>query len=251
MISQPLDLNIPSECPACGLSGGIARRSGKDRYGNDSYTLHCLACGLGWMRDRPTPDWYANFYESGDYRKLVSEYHKRAVMATIQDEQAKYAQRLAVKVRPKANTYLLDIGGSTGVIAKAFANVFNVQATVLDPAKEFNAEGVKHIFSSAEDYDTERNKWSTILMCQTIDHLLDPIAVLRKCRKWLVDGGQFFVDILDVEAEAEQKGWRGTLKVDHPWAWTRKAMRHVLANEGFAVVDEWKTAPNHIGFLCE
>ena len=253
MISQPLDLNIPGECPACGL-GGCVVTFGSDRYGNDCIMVHCPHCGVAYWRNAKNKEWYHDYYASGKYREDVSKYHGRDVMATIEKEQADYARRLSQKIHPRPHTHLLDIGGSTGVVSNAFRQVFNVSATVMDPAKEFSApKEVKHIQASAEDYRNEHGfKWDTILICQTVDHLLDPIGVLRNCREWLTDDGVLFVDILDVEQEIRQKGWQHTRKICHPWAWTEKGFRQVLANSGFVLAEPpWETAPHHIGFLCE
>lgn len=244
----------PPVCPACKIGQGLDPRVGKDRYGNECYTLHCPHCGLGMWRDRPTRQWYADFYRSGEYRKLVSQYHGRDVMATITVDQSYYAERLMEHVKCKPGTCLLDIGGSTGIIANAFAKKYDCTATVLDPAAELTVDGrsVKHIQTGAEEYkNSQRFRWDTILMCQTIDHLTDPFAVLAKVRKWLNRGGQFFVDILDTAQEQDDKGWSGTLKVDHPFAWTHRSICESLYGAKLRVVKFWKSAGNHMGYLCE
>ena len=68
---------------------------------------------------------YGRFYD-GVYRPLVSAFHGRLIDAhTIQAEQREYAVERAAFLRPfvagAGLGTMLDIGGSTGVVASHFA----------------------------------------------------------------------------------------------------------------------------------
>src|SRR5688500_10293168 len=91
-----------------------------------------------------TADAYGSFYV-GTYRPLVSAYHGRLIDArTIQGEQRDYAVErgdlLAPYLTGGGHRTLLDIGGSTGVVARALAERFGLRATVVDPAPMETAE---------------------------------------------------------------------------------------------------------------
>ena len=81
----------------------------------------CLRCGLVFLNPLMTSDAYAEFY-ADVYRPLVSAYHGRRIDAeTIQDEQREYAairaELLAPHLEGRGAKALLDVGGSTGVVA--------------------------------------------------------------------------------------------------------------------------------------
>ena len=80
----------------------------------------CTRCGLGYLSPRLTAGEYGAFYESV-YRPLVSAYHGRRIDAeTVQVEQRDYGAELVEFLRetlPAAPASVLDVGGSTGIVA--------------------------------------------------------------------------------------------------------------------------------------
>ena len=84
---------------------------------------------------------------------------------------------------------LLDIGGSTGVVADAFARRFDLRATVVDPAPletaQAQALGIETIEGLVEDVDLGDRRFDVVVLCQTVDHLLDVSGTLRRVRELL------------------------------------------------------------------
>jgi predicted O-methyltransferase YrrM len=94
--------------------------------------MACARCGLVFLNPRMTAEAYGRFYD-GVYRPLVSAFHGRLIDArTIQDEQREYAADRAAFALPylggRGLETMLDIGGSTGVVAAHFANAFGSAA---------------------------------------------------------------------------------------------------------------------------
>src|SRR5215471_3678973 len=109
---------------SCNLCGGAAFVvvTHRDRYGYPAQAHACRRCGLVFLNPRMTAEAYGRFYD-GVYRPLVSAFHGRLIDArTIQAEQRDYAVERASFVRPFLAgahlTSMLDIGGSTGVVAE-------------------------------------------------------------------------------------------------------------------------------------
>jgi SAM-dependent methyltransferase len=242
----------------CNLCGGrrpveVARR---DRYGYPTTLMVCARCGLGFLSPRPAPDAYGRFYRDV-YRPLVSAYHGRTIDATtVQEEQRGYARELAgflaahLAEQPAS---VLDVGGSTGVVAAAFAQA-GTSVTVLDPAPDelevAAAAGMETVEGFAEDYDPGDRRWDLVLLCQTIDHLLDVHATLTAIRGLLAPGGHAFVDVLDVSwVLARQGAIEGSVKVDHPYYLTRATALGYFARGGFDVVAERMADDGHWGFV--
>jgi SAM-dependent methyltransferase len=243
---------------ACNLCGGrrfveVARR---DRYGYANALLVCVGCGLAFLSPRPTAAAYAAFY-AGVYRPLVSAYHGRRIDAeTVQEEQRSYAAALRsylARTMPAAPGSVLDVGGSTGVVAAAFARD-GVRPTVLDPAPDelvvARDAGMEVVAGFAEDFDPGDRRWELVLLCQTIDHLLDVKATLRAIRGLLAPGGHAFVDILDVSWVLARQGTiEAAYKIDHPFYLTRATALGYFAQAGLAVAGERMADDGHWGFV--
>lgn len=232
------------ECNLCGGSE-FATLSTQDRYGFPVRTDGCLDCGLVFLNPRMTKHAYARFYER-HYRPLVSAYHGREINAkTLQPEQREYARGLANALWPHigAAETLLDIGGSTGVVARYLADEFGVEPTVLDPSPEElrEAADLSVELGTIEDFEPEQT-WDLVTMCQTADHLLDVSGALRKIRGLLAPDGLFFVDILDYEKTQQSK-------VDHPYNLTQRTMAAYLDRAGFKPIAV-SFQNSHVGFVC-
>jgi SAM-dependent methyltransferase len=252
-----VELEPAGPCNLCRTSAPV-QASRTDRYGYPIALSVCSACGLGTLDPRPNADAYAAFYGSV-YRPLVSAYHGRRIDAeTVQDDQRGYAADLVAwleRVLPVPPATLVDIGGSTGIVAGAVRDAFGTHATVLDPAPDelavAAAAGMETIDGFAEDYDPGDRRFDLVLLCQTIDHLLDVRATLASLRRMTADGGHLFVDVLDVGFMLARRGEiEGAVKIDHPYYLTRTTGRAYLEQAGFAVVAERMADDGHWGFLA-
>ena len=117
--AQPKDAVTRATCaaPTCSSSSRIAIATAIRRRRSA-----CRRCGLVFLNPRMTAAAYGRFYD-GVYRPLVSAFHGRLIDAhTIQAEQRDYAARARrvhapVPRRGAGLRRMLDIGGSTGVVA--------------------------------------------------------------------------------------------------------------------------------------
>ena len=243
-------------CNLCGADRFVVLTH-RDRYGFPASASCCRRCGLVFLDPVLTEQAYASFY-SGTYRPLVSAYHGRRIDAeTIEDEQREYAAALATLLEPYiSGGTLLDIGGSTGVVAEHLAARFGLRAAVLDPAADELARaagrGLETIAATAESYRPGDRRFDVVLLCQTVDHLLDVASVLATARRLLADGGILFVDIVDFRAAYLRAGSvEDATKIDHPHYLTDATIRAYLARTGFDVVRSYFAADHlHIGYVC-
>jgi SAM-dependent methyltransferase len=243
-------------CNLCG-SGNHVEVSRTDRYGYPQRFVTCARCGLGFLSPRLTAGEYARFY--GDvYRPLVSAYHGRRIDAeTVQVEQREYAAELVEFLRaalPAEPATLLDVGGSTGIVAGAVRDAFGTRATVLDPAPDELAVaaelGMETIAGFAEDADYGGRTFELVLLCQTIDHLLDVGATLAAIRRVLAPAGRAFVDVLDVAFMSRRRGSiEGAVKVDHPYYLTRATALAYFSQAGLEPTAERMSGDGHWGFV--
>jgi SAM-dependent methyltransferase len=254
--AQPVE--AVAVCNLCGRPGDVTVAT-VDRYGYPARALGCGRCGLVWLSPRMTAPAYAAFY-GGVYRPLVSAYHGRRIDAvTIQGEQREYAAErgdlLAQALSDTDAGTLLDIGGSTGVVAHALAERFGLRATVLDPAPAETAQarglGLDIVEGLVETADLSGRRFDVITLCQTVDHLLDVHGTLCRIRELVADRGVFFVDIVDLRAATARAGRvEGAIKIDHPYYLVEETMTAYLARTGFEVLERARAADGlHVSYV--
>jgi SAM-dependent methyltransferase len=247
----------------CNLCGGstFVTLTHRDRYHYPAEAAGCRRCGLVFLSPMMTADAYGQFY-AGTYRPLVSAFHGRLIDATtIQEEQRQYAAERMAFVEPflagMRSGALLDIGGSTGVVAHAFAHRFGLKATVIDPspleAAQAERLGIETITGLIESTDLGARQFDVVIICQTVDHLLDVAGTLRRVHRLLRPGGRLFIDIVDVRA-GYLRNWsiEDTIKIDHPYYLTEETMGAFLARCGFEVLGMDYAADHlHVGYVCQ
>jgi ubiquinone/menaquinone biosynthesis C-methylase UbiE len=243
-------------CNLCGSKETVVV-SERDRYGYPADLRLCTRCGLGFLSPRLTAVEYGRFYEDV-YRPLVSAYHGRRIDAeTVQVDQHAYAQRLVGFLRehlPSPPATVMDVGGSTGIVAGAVRDVFGSEVTVLDPAPDeldvAAGAGMETISGFAEDFDPGARRWELVLLCQTIDHLLDVRATLESMRRMTAVDGHAFVDVLDLLIAARKQGTvEGAAKIDHPYYLTHGTATAFFLQAGYEPVADRLSEDGHWGFL--
>lgn len=234
----------------------------KDRYGFPTRTALCRNCGLIFINPRMTKEEYSRFYVD-TYRPLVSAYHGRLIdRSTIQEEQRRYAEKLWEFIYPylapeTKKGEILDIGGSTGIVLEYLIHNLNCKGVCLDPSPEelavAESKGLETICSFFEDYNDFSRKFNLILLCQTIDHLLDIKTTLVNIRRILRENGLFFFDIVDFRAAyLRNKSVEDAIKVDHPYYLFQDTAHHIVEGLGFEIISvNWAEDKLHIGFLCK
>jgi 2-polyprenyl-3-methyl-5-hydroxy-6-metoxy-1,4-benzoquinol methylase len=245
-------------CNLCGETRYVVLAH-RDRYGYSAQAHACGRCGLVFLNPRMTGEAYSRFYD-GIYRPLVSAFHGRLIDArTIQAEQRDYALERAELLRPFMGPHLetlLDIGGSTGVVAAHMAEAFGLEGTLIDPAPLEVAEarqlGLKTITGLVEAHDFRGERFDVVLICQTVDHLLDVAGTLDRVRGLLTDRGRLLIDIVDFRA-AYLRNWsvEDAVKIDHPYYLTETTMQAYLRRAGFEVLRTDYAADHlHVSYVC-
>jgi SAM-dependent methyltransferase len=206
------------------------------------------------MSPRLTAGAYGRFYESV-YRPLVSAFHGRTIDArSVEADQVPYAERLRALLAPflhdRSGGRLLDVGGSTGVVAEVVSRGLGMHGLVIDPAPEevarAEARGLEGVVGTIESWRGGTGTFELVLLCQTIDHLLDVAGALAAIRSVIADDGVFFVDIVDFRAAYLRNGSvEAATKVDHPYSLTESTAECFLARSGFDVLLK-DYAPDHL-----
>ncbi len=247
-----------SQCNLCGFEKFTVITL-VDRYTFPATACACQNCGLCFLSPVMTPAEYSDFY-ARTYRPLVSAYHGRLIDAqTIQGEQREYAEALSSFLSPFLENSgcktILDVGGSTGVVARSLARRFKMSATVLDPAADelacAQAEGLTIKPGFIEDFESKES-FDLILVCQTIDHFLDARGGMEKIRRLISPNGLLFLDIVDFRA-AYLRNWsvEEAVKIDHPYYFTQETAAALLKRVGFEIIRANFAGDHlHVGYVC-
>lgn len=247
----------PECCNLCGSAGCPVEVARHDRYGYPATLVVCGRCGLGYLAPRLTAAAYARFY-AGVYRPLVSAFHGRRIDAeTLPADQRAYGAALAGFLAPVLGSSprtILDVGGSTGVVGGVVGAALGARPTVLDPAPEelavARAAGMDTVVGFAEDFEAQGRRWDLVLLCQTVDHLLDVRSTLTAMRDMTSTEGRAFVDILDVGFMLRRTGSiEAAVKIDHPYYLTRPTAAALFALTGYDIVAERLADDGHRGFV--
>jgi hypothetical protein len=142
------------------------------------------------------------------------------------------------------------------VVAGHFAQEFNLAGTLIDPAplevEEARAFGLETITGLVEEHDFGARRFDLVIVCQTVDHLLDVGGTLRRVRDLLTERGQLFIDIVDFRA-AYLRNWsvEDATKIDHPYYLTQNTMEAYLRRAGFNIATVDYAADHlHVSYLC-
>jgi SAM-dependent methyltransferase len=245
-------------CNICG-SDSAAILSKTDRYGFPGRSAMCLCCGLIYNMDRFKPEGYTEFYVKGVYRQLIGAFKSiEQSIGRVHAGQIQYAANLVrsfdgvIPKNPKGR--MLDVGGSTGLVAQEFQKHFGHQPTILEPAedevKKAKSIGMDAVVGSLETWQTDE-KFDVILLCRTVEHLYDLRLSLTKIHALLKPGGLFFCDLAEFLEIVRREGPpEATTKIDHVFWLTQEMAPAIFRMLGFELAAMQLTLPSdQVGFL--
>jgi ubiquinone/menaquinone biosynthesis C-methylase UbiE len=235
-----LECNIDvKRCPVCGATYG-ARIAHKDRYGVGATFTLCHRCSLIYLDPTASDEAYAEFY-NGQYRKLAQEYRGKQ---DLEKNQVRYGNALAAfleKTVGRVKT-MVDIGGSTGIIAKAVVDrnpgcevtVVDYNERELAKARSF---GFKTIVGDARHVNGR--EYDLCLMCRSIDHCTRPLETMQNIERIIGRTGLAYVDHCDWLLIARAEGFTKSLHIDHPSNFTRESFNRLLTYSRLSPVAEY------------
>lgn len=236
------------ECPACGTDAGKFKDLSRvDRYRMPARFVVCPTCAGVWITPRMAAAQYEKFYAEGTYRKMVEKLTGNRISDAAAGARQHAIDILTVfpgVVRP--NTNVLDIGGGDGQLSKILEDN-DVKTTIVDPFIDASLNGrTRRIQKCAEQW-LHDEKYDMAFCLATLDHLLDPAAVLREIRKAT---SRLIVDVIDFPARWKL-GQQQACKIDHPSNLNDLAVTTLLARTGWEVEKKHGFVANkQIAYLC-
>jgi SAM-dependent methyltransferase len=231
-------------CPLCsGTKSHVLRRiTVSHPVAGGTYRLRrCRDCGLVHLTPRLDDATLATLYGEEFYFPEDSTFSPIAesVKTLIQD-----ARRRVVEKRARVGR-LLDVGSGDGTFVHHMAG-HGWDAIGLDfsPAASELAErrGLRgrHLMGSLADHDLPRGSFDAVTMWQVLEHIGEPVAMLRRARALLRPGGLFVASVPNLDgltAALTRERWWGLDVPRHLVHYTPSTLRRVIAGAGLHVVD--------------
>ena len=239
-------MSAAPNCPICARARGSYYATARDiEYftSSDDFTFYrCDQCDVLFLDpmpfDRLDEIYPANYYSFHvDAERSIAQRIKRFL-----DERAFVALTHDIQ---GSNLSALDVGGGSGWLLndlkRADRRVDRTAVVDIDARAEDIARASGHAYhlTTFEKFETE-DRFDVILMLNLIEHVTDPMAVLRKGKQLLRPGGRIWIktpnfDALDARV-FRNRSWGGYHTPRHFVLFTRDSLVRHCEAAGFKVV---------------
>ena len=264
-------------CPVCaspdrtllfeGLTDDIFRAA------PGTWNLHsCAGCGTGYLDPRPTADSihlaYRGYHTHEEPRqqpaselrglrlaqRLLANGYKNWRFGTNLEPSSRWGAIIAFLLpvqraildrqfrhlpAPVLNGRVLDIGfGDAGFMENARAMGWQVVGTDFDPqvVESARRRGFQVHLGTIDEVD---GPFEVITMSHVIEHVHDPVSVLRACHRLLAPGGILWLETPNIKAAGLRRfgrHWRGLEPPRHLVLFNRKSLECALAKTGYVQI---------------
>ena len=234
--TQPSGAPVPPATPTrrtCRLCAATGARLRFTKGGKDF--LRCDACGFVWLDPLPTvaelEAHYRWTYAEGPYTVFAAAEDVRSLIA----RERLAAVRAALGAGP-----CLDVGASTGAfVAAARADGIDARGIELSAAaaEAARAAGLPVDNVRLEDFEPG-TPLAAVTAFDTIEHLLDPGALLERAHRWLEPGSALALTLPDIGSPAARllgKRWYFYAPKDHLHYFDGRTIARLLETHGFRI----------------
>jgi len=212
-----------------------------------AHLIRCRHCGLVCVRDFPDADRLSAIYGEAYYASpsshIVGYDNYEADRANIWRTSHRRLQQIARYAAPPGR--LLDVGCALGFFMGAAeeAGWHTTGVDVSPYAARYARDLVGRDVHCGEidQVDLGDTAFDVITLWDVVEHMVDPLAQLRACRRRLVDGGLIVIstpDIGSVTARLTGARWMGfKLADEHVYYFSRPTITRLLREAGFEIVD--------------
>jgi SAM-dependent methyltransferase len=210
---------------------------------------------LLWLDPRPTaaslPAFYRNYYTHADHQaghpnRAVEWIYRRGVKALPYMRERVQLERMYLEDGPGRRVLELGCGDGSRLALLREAG-WQVTGQEIDASAAQNARsrlGLDIRVGEITAIDLPEGGFDAVVMNHVIEHLLDPLAVLARCRQLLRPGGVFVVTTPNIDSYGHAtfgRDWLGLDPPRHLQLFSLAALRALVGRAGFSRVEGWTT----------
>jgi 2-polyprenyl-3-methyl-5-hydroxy-6-metoxy-1,4-benzoquinol methylase len=237
-------------CVLCGQSTSELIAKGYDyEYWSswqEFYFVRCLNCGHHYLNPRPTRDMADKIYPSNYYTMEGRHTSNSAIIS--------YLKGLVVRKRlsyfknfMKGPLNVLEVGCGDCALLIALKrrfpqiNCVGVDLTFSESQRLQCSElGITLIESAIEDADLSGNKYDLVILNQLIEHLWQPVEVLKKINKSMIPTGLISIETVNISGYDriffKKEYWGGYYFPRHFNLFDFDALNKLLKDTGFEAI---------------
>ncbi|KAF1684806.1 methyltransferase [Pseudoxanthomonas broegbernensis] len=234
-------------CPICGSEGTLYAQARDIEYFSTpeafDYRL-CSTCDLLFID--PVPADRLNEIYPDNYYSFVANESGKNLVTKFKEWLDKRSFRGFLSGIPGPRLNVLDVGGGSGWLSDLIrgidSRVSKTQIVDLDPGAQAVAErhGHDYFCGRIEEFETS-DRYNVILLLNLIEHVDDPVGVLRKAAGLLAPGGRIYIKTPNFrawDARIFRHGsWGGYHCPRHFVLFSRKSFRTAAQMAGLDVID--------------
>lgn len=265
-----------SSCYLCGSRGEVRYQRVRDfAFGvpGEWNFLHCSDCGLLWLDPQPVPENVALIYEGYQTHKIKTERKfastrdvlRRAVLSRFYGydldctwssgksilgtilSRIPFARELMgmeiMHISAREGGRLLDVGCGSGKFLATMRDLnWQVQGTEIDVAAADIAKQVHDLpvfVGELRDASFENESFDVITLNHVIEHVYDPIELLKECSRLLRPDGKLILATPNTQSLGHaifRRWWRGLEPPRHLILFSTQALKICLEKAGLHVV---------------
>ncbi len=195
--------------------------------------VECETCGLLLQDPPPTQAMLRTAYPE-DYRPHSSG----ALLSVLQRLQASRLVGLYAKwLPPDRQARLIDLGCGNGQFLSALWRAGYRNLLGVDRKPSVSAPGIALIAADLEREFRFPNRYAVIFMNQVIEHFVDPLSMLARCRDALEPAGKIILLTPNTRAFSHRvfgRYWSGLHAPRHTQLFDRSTLARVAEKLGFA-----------------
>lgn len=241
------------DCPSCGCSEAsslyVDIHDGLLALDGTFGVVECARCGLVRTSPRPTPEAITRYYPD-DYvayaatsAQQTSWLYRAARSVARLPYRLTHGPELATPAPPYPGAAALDIGCGAGEMLRRLQargwDVYGVEPSVSTAERvrdELGLGGDRIVTAAAEDALFPEASFELVRMSHVLEHLYQPVEVLRSVHGWLVPDGELWISVPNFagcERRIFGRHWFGLDVPRHLFHFTPITLHAVLHATGF------------------
>lgn len=150
--------------------------------------IHCSECGFAHLDPIPTEDLYTDKF----YASIKPNYLKEQLKYSVWWEDQYALDYSILKNEGVGSGEFLDIGSGYGLFAE-YGKSLGIAVQELEPGNQPRLLRKGVIASTIEN--AELGMYNAIRLAWVLEHVMNPLSVLKKCKEHLLPGGRILITV--------------------------------------------------------